>query len=274
MRFIVAIVMFLSFACAYAQEDSSYVDLSTGKYKLMDASGDTLGADERQARQRQRSINALRQLKESGAIVVRLKTNSKSVDAYRAAGRNDVADRMVKERKVMNEKIYDAFTKIVTFCPTYFIYAHDSKALAEGKQGLFLNADLEYDKKIVMKDTFYVVVEYGSAQGNGYTVDGYSGNVQTGRYRTDRFMGDNKVNGYQTTGVSEGALVFLDKNYVQYVDPFPYCEGVYLENYNAAATAINRQLYRAYNRLVTVLDMRKEMKKSRNDLRQRVREAQ
>jgi len=44
-----------------------------------------------------------------GALVVRLKTNDKSVDAYRKAGQNTLADKIVAERAEKNLKIVEAF---------------------------------------------------------------------------------------------------------------------------------------------------------------------
>ena len=135
MRLYSVVMMLLMASATYAQEQLSRPDTQE----------DSLTQIERMKSQRSRSENALRQLKAGGGIVVRLKTNDKSVEAYRQAGRNDIADRMVQERKVMNQKIYDGFSRLVTFFPVYFIYAKDSRELVAGKKGLLLNANLEYD---------------------------------------------------------------------------------------------------------------------------------
>lgn len=269
MKGVFVVILFLFFTGLYAQQDT-IPEVWREEYKKSEASGDTLNQLERMKAQRARSENALRELKESGSIIVRLKTNDKSVDAYRKAGKNEIADRMVKERKVMNQKIYDAFSRIVTFCPVHFIYAKDTRELIAGKEGLFLNADLEYDKNIVLKDTFFVIVEQGNAQTNAFVQDNSHAPVM-GHGNDRKFMGSDKVDGYNSSSASEGSLVFIDKGLKQYLDPFPFCEGVYIENYNAAAMAINKQLFRAYNRLVTMPDMRKEIKKAKEETREKMR---
>ncbi|MBS1612812.1 MAG: hypothetical protein JST49_08335 [Bacteroidetes bacterium] len=260
MRLYSVVMMLLMASATYAQEQLSRPDTQE----------DSLTQIERMKSQRSRSENALRQLKAGGGIVVRLKTNDKSVEAYRQAGRNDIADRMVQERKVMNQKIYDGFSRLVTFCPVYFIYAKDSRDLVAGKKGLLLNANLEYDDKIVMKDTFFVFIQQGSAQTNAIAQDN-SHPPLMGSSDDKKFMGTDRVDGYSTVSASESAIIFIDKAFVQYYDPFPFSEGVYLENYNVAANAINKQLFRAYNKLVTMPDMRKELKKAKKESQKQMR---
>ena len=237
-----------------------------------DTKEDSLTQIERMKGQRVRSENALRQLKNGGGIVIRLKTNDKSVDAYRKAGKDAIADRMVQERKVMNQKIYDGFSRLVTFCPVYFIYAKDSRNLIEGKKVL-LNPNLDYDSTLVMKDTFFVFIQQGSAQTNAIVQDN-SHPPLMGSSDDKKFMGTDRVDGYSSNSASEGSLIFVDKGFNQYFDPFPFSEGVYLENYNVAANAINKQLFRAYNRLVAMPDVRREIKKAKYENKQKMKQLQ
>lgn len=269
MRSLVLILVLLISVVSNAQQGTNPPEIWREGYVIKDASHDTLDQIERMRAQRIRSENALRALKGKGVIIVRLKTNDKSINAYKAAGRTEIATRMEKERKVMNQKIYDAFSRIVTFCPVYFIYAKDTRDFSAGKKGLLLNANMEYDSSIVMRDTFYVFVEHGVAQGNGYIVADENLTFR-GKNPERKFMGSENVTSYSGSNVSDAAMIFLNKDYEQYFDPFPATEGVYLENYNAAAVGINKQLYRAYNRLVTVPDMRKEIKKAKYDAKERM----
>src|SRR6478609_6305945 len=67
--------------------------------------------------ERTRASLTLRNLP-NGSVVVRLKTNQKSVEAYRKAGKNEIADRIEEDRKKQNQKIYDAFPHNFNFCKT------------------------------------------------------------------------------------------------------------------------------------------------------------
>ena len=105
----------------------------------------------------------LRNLK-SGSLVVRLKTNQKSVDAYRRAGKIYVAERIETERRNQNLKLYWAFRNHFTFCKVYFIYAHETQRFLDGERGIFLDRELNHDTSIVFTDSEYIFCEYGSAQ--------------------------------------------------------------------------------------------------------------
>src|SRR3954463_1491188 len=71
----------------------------------------------------------------NGSVIIRLKTNQKSVDAYRKAGQHEIADRIEAERKLQNQKIYSAFVHNFNFCKTYFIYANETRDLLNGTKG-------------------------------------------------------------------------------------------------------------------------------------------
>jgi hypothetical protein len=177
---------------------------------------------------------AYQQIKDlkTGALVVRLKTNDKSVLAYRQSGRNEIADRMVADRATMNRKIITAFRSFLDFCPVYFIYTKNTDDLKTGKNGIFLNDTLAIDTSIYIKENFYLLAEYGSVMANE-RVDEYH---YKGVYTTQE----------SSSVVGQSALVMLDTSNIQLKEPFPFYETVYLDNYNKAVEKFNRGLHKFY----------------------------
>src|SRR2546423_6289970 len=95
----------------HAQNDKS-PELSKQAYLITNLQKDSIN-------ERTRAALALRNLI-NGSVIVRLKTNQKSVDAYRKAGKNEIADKIEAERKKQNQKIYYAFIRNFNFCKVYF----------------------------------------------------------------------------------------------------------------------------------------------------------
>lgn len=173
-------------------------------------------------------INALK----SGALVVRLKTNDKSIDAYRNSGRNDIADRMEAERLVQNQKIATAFKTNFDFCPVYFMYSRNTNALLRGEQGLFLNDTLGIDTSIHLKQNFFLFAEYGTVTSN-QPGDSY------------HYSGVNKTEP-STNTMSTSTIFMSDTSLQQLAEPFPFYQVVYLENYAKAIDKLNRALYKFF----------------------------
>jgi len=177
---------------------------------------------------------AYQQIKDlkTGALVVRLKTNDKSVLAYRQSGRFDIADRMVAERAAQNEKIIRSFRNLFDFCPVYFIYAKHTEDLKAGKTGLFLNDTLAIDTSIHLKENFYLLAEYGSVMANE-RVDEYR---YRGVYTTQE----------SSNVVGQSALVMIDTTIMQLREPFPFYETVFLDKFDKAVEKLNRGLHKFF----------------------------
>jgi hypothetical protein len=169
--------------------------------------------------------------------VVRLKTNDKSVEAYRRNGQNDVANRIIADRKVQNQKIADAFRKEFDFCKVYFIYASHTGDLLEGKKGIFLNDTLALDAGIELTDSFFLIAEYGTVTANMRADEYHYKNV-------------NKTEASSTTSTSS-ALFISDTALTQLKEPFPFYQIVLLENYTKAVERLNSALHRFYFNKVT-----------------------
>ena len=184
-----------------------------------------------------------------GALVVRLKTNDKSLEAYRKAGQNELADKIVAERQVLNQKIVDAFKYYFTFCPVYFIYAKNTDALLKREPNIFLDPQLKPDTSIKLKDDFFLIAEYGSYTSNE-RVDEYH---YSGVYKTEP----------SNSTASTSALVILDTTLTQLQEPFPFYVPVYLGGFIKGASQMSSNLEKAYFRVLN-----KEMDNT-NDLKRK-----
>ncbi len=235
---------------AQAQKNQPH-DFSKEPYVITNLDPDTVP-------ERERASATLRALK-SGAVVVRLKTNDKSVSAYRKAGRDDVADRIVAERRKQNERMYYAYKTYFTFCPVYFIYAHDTKEFLDGNRKILLNTELNYDSTIKFNYTDYIFSEYGTAEGFSDFSD-YTG-MPVADIRDNRIM-DTIAAQNNTRPASFSALIFLDKNLNQFQRPFPF-EAVYLDGFKSAVVFLNRAMEKAYFRLVTTREYKDQRKREK-----------
>lgn len=230
-------------------------DLSKGNFVIYQEPTDSI-------KDRDKATNTLRLLK-NGSVVVRLKYNQRSIEAYRKAGMPQVADRIAKENEQRNIKLMEAFNSRFTFCPTYFIKATDTKRLLSGEK-VFLNSKLEYDSTIVQKDTFFIFCEYGVIEGDGK----YAGNSALAGYTRPERILDTVASQSSTATYIHSAIHFLDKNLNQLRRPFPFGEQVMLDNYNMAVSFINGEINRAYNKLVINRDIQDEFKKERKRQKQ------
>lgn len=181
------------------------------------------------------------------ALIVRLKTNDNSVNAYRKAGRNDIADRIVRDRAAQNQKIADAFRQFYDFSKVYFVYARNSKAVVDGAQNFFLNDTLAVDSSITLNCKSYFFAEYGSITAN-LRSDEYH---YSGVYQTEA-----------STSTSGNSAIFIsDTSFTQLKEPFPFYQTVYLDNYAKSVDRLNRALHKAYFNLVEMTEMKKKWKK-------------
>lgn len=182
-----------------------------------------------------------------GAIVVRLKTNDNSVNAYRNAGRADIADRIIRDREAQNRKIAAAFAENLDFCSVHFIYAKDSRAVLDGRTDVFLTKDLTADTAVNLAGKFLLFAEYGEI----------TANLRGDEYH---YSAVNKTEA--STSTSGTNVIFLsDTTFTQLREPFPFYQGVFLDNYNKAVERMNRALFRSYFNLVEAAEMKKKWKK-------------
>jgi hypothetical protein len=238
---------------AAAQKKDSIPDLSKGKYVIANPKTDTV-------KLRDKASQTLRALK-GGAVIVRLKTNEKSVEAYRKAGRNNIAEKIREERKTQNTKLYYAFVNEFKFCRVYFIFANQTASVLNGNYKVFLNKNLEVDSSIIFGDTTFVFCEYGSVESFSDFENVYSQRVL-----------DSIPSQTSTSPSTYSGLVFLDKNLQQFYRPFPYVAGVYLDNFTPSVRTLNNELERAYFRLVVNRDFNEKIKAEKKKQKQQLKQ--
>lgn len=183
-----------------------------------------------------RSIAAqqIKSLKD-GALIVRLKTNERSIEAYKKNGMTELANKLIAENTARNQKLLDAFRQFYDFSALYFIEAKNTAALLAGKQNIFLNDSLRIDTAIHLLIKNIFIVEYGTITTNERT-DEYR---YTGVYHTEP----------SSTSASTNVIFVSDTTLSQLREPFPFYQQTYLNNFGKAVANLNRNLHKAYFKL-------------------------
>ncbi|MBX3163921.1 MAG: hypothetical protein KF900_05530 [Bacteroidetes bacterium] len=149
----------------------------------------------------------INQLKK-GAIVVRLQTNQKAIDALNKAGNEKLAQEKTAEQFAVNKNILFAYTEHLNFCKVYFIYAHSSDTLLKGaRSGIFLDTNLIVNPTIEMTENFYLIAERDYA---------YNSSIGFVPEDSARFVSE------QGNPIKEMAIVLKNKYAHQLKKPFPY----------------------------------------------------
>lgn len=166
----------------------------------------------------EKQIAALR----NGTLVVRLKTNDRSIKAYRDAGQTKLADKLAGEQRERNLHLMRAFLLQFDFCDVLFIKATDTKLLQAGNQRIFLNGRLEIDSNIKLLKTNYLFAEYGDVKSNE---------------RVNEYKYDVKHTRESNTPTTTSALVILDTGLAQLQEPFPFYTMAYASGTSGADVA-------------------------------------
>lgn len=146
-------------------------------------------------------------LLKNGTLVVRLKTNDKSIEAYRKAGKEKLAKKMELDNRLMNLYLMQSFLYNFDFCKLIFIKAKDTRKLLNHEPGIFLNEELNSDPSITFKGDSFFVAEYGATVSN---MKNNSYNYNEGTIQESQ------------NPASNSALVIMDTSLRQLQDPFPY----------------------------------------------------
>lgn len=152
---------------------------------------------------------------QNGALVVRLKTKSRNIEAYREAGLDEVADRIEQEQTAENKLIIEGFRDFFDFAPVYFIFTHDTDSLRAGqRKGIFLNEMLQITDSIEMAASFFLFAERGPVDRKVYVDE---------RHLDKGFT-------YDSNPSITDALVIRDEALNQLFPPFPYYVSVPLKD--------------------------------------------
>lgn len=166
----------------------------------------------------------------NGALVVRLKTNRRKIDAYLAAGYEDKAKELELELKAVNRSIMSHFLAYFNFTDVYFIYVEDyAKLLNQEFSGYFLNEKMEYDPSIKMSNPNFFFCDRGPA----YAVAMKNSNDPNTKVASD-------------VPRTQDAFVIKDQELNQLVDPFPFSSIIRLNDIEGGVKRLNKGLIQFY----------------------------
>lgn len=170
-----------------------------------------------------------------GALVVRLKTNERSIEAYKKSGMLDLAGKLIAENKERNQKLLEAFRQFYDFSSLYFIEAKNTSALINGAQHIFLSDSLTVDTSIRVHAKNIFIAEYGTITTNE---------------RTDEYRYKGVYHTEPSANPSSSNVIFIsDTSLTQLREPFPFYQQTYLGNFGKAVANLNRGLHKAYFKL-------------------------
>lgn len=177
----------------------------------------------------------------NGALLVRLKTRDKSLEAYRAAGAEELAKRIEQEQFEENLRTFNVFTEFFDFCPVYFFYANQTKQVLSGEtKGNLLNEYLQPDSTIqLLTDTFYIA-----------EIDVLYETLPDEDEEFDETLQDeniHKAKNRHAETTLQNVIVIKDRNLVQLKRPFPFYVRTMLDRFLPSKVAkFNLQLHKFY----------------------------
>ncbi len=176
-------------------------------------------------------INALK----TGALLVRLKTNSNTINKLKAAGNIDLATQIERETFLNNKAIVKGFTNQFKFCPVYFFYSNYSDSVKhKNTAGIFLDTNLTINPAITCNAGFYLIAEQGTL---------YSSSIGL---VTEQEAARARENG---TGFKDFAIVLKNRYYIQLHEPFPYFQkGYKIKLYSQYVKGFNDKLQAFYSK--------------------------
>lgn len=175
------------------------------------------------------------QLADSGALVIRLKSNKKVIDILKKNNQNATAKELEKSTQDLNKKIIRAFVHQYTFSKYYFMYDYFSDSLLKGaRKNIFLDTNLNINPTITMSEKFYLIAEKDNV-------------VQS----SIGFVTEQEAQQITETGapVKEVAIVIKNKYGIQLKSPFPfYVAGTNPDKYNIYISKLNAHLIKFKNK--------------------------
>ncbi|MFT4971821.1 MAG: hypothetical protein ACI9XO_000384 [Paraglaciecola sp.] len=186
-------------------------------------------------------------LKEKGALIVRLRNEQKKMNALLKKGYIEWAEDVKEKAEEENKATIAAFNEKFNFCPVYFIFEQNSLDIRnkETRKGVFLNKNLQIDKTIECAEEFILTAEYGVTQPDTARFDG----------STRTYEGENgkvlEKSGYKEIFNKVTGLLIKSDHFVQLHRPFPYYVKkhtaiVLSRNYAEMVKLLNRNLHTFY----------------------------
>lgn len=144
----------------------------------------------------------------NGALLVRLKTNSKAIKTLKAKGNIDLATKMERETQLENKIVMSAYKKEFNFCPVYFFYSDVSDSVKKSVlSGVFVDSTLNVNESIICNASFYLIAESGVLYNSsiGIVSESYAKSISE-----------------QGSGVRDASIIVKSKYFIQLHNPFPY----------------------------------------------------
>ena len=163
----------------------------------------------------------INKLKE-GALIIRLKTNKKVIDALLAQGNTELAKEKAAETYMINKNIMMAYTNNFTFCKLYFMFSSSSDSLLKGlRSGIFVDTNLVVNPFIELKESYYLIAErdYAYNSSIGFVKEDSAKWVKEGGNPV-REMGVVIKNSYGHQLKNPFPYYIKDKTFVDYGLPF------------------------------------------------------
>jgi len=149
-------------------------------------------------------INALKK----GALLIRLKTNSRAISKLKSVGNYDLATNLERETELENKIIMSAYKKEFTFCPVYFFYSESSDSVRKNNlSGIFVDTTLQVNSSIVCNASFFLVAEQDGIYNSSL------GLVPESLAKTSRESGSYS---------RDAPIVVKNKYFIQLHKPFPF----------------------------------------------------
>ena len=170
----------------------------------------------------------INQLADSGALIIRLKSKRKTIEALKKNNQLKAAKELEQTVYAENKMIVRAFARHYTFSKFYFIFDYSSDSLLKGfRKGFFLDTNLTRQPTITMSEKFYLIAEQDAL------VESALGLIP-----------DSLASSVTETGapVKQVAIVIKNKYGHQLKRPFPYyVKGTKLKKYSEYVLKLNNQ---------------------------------
>lgn len=225
----ITVLCLLFLSIQYKAQDTTVTGPKNPVYKDYQSDSSFIGFQHNREDVAKAQIVKLKQ----GALLVRLRTNQKAIDALKSAGNIDLATQVERETFLKNKTIVQAFIKEFHFCPVYFFYSNCSDSVKhKNTQGVFLDTNLQVDPNIICQASFYLIAEQGEV------VNSSLGIVSLSEAPNARETG---------TGAKEVAIVIKNRFFIQLHKPFPYyTKGYKLKKYPQYVRKMNVMLQSYY----------------------------
>lgn len=174
-------------------------------------------------------------LKDGGALLIRLKTNSNTINRLKKAGNIDLATQVERETMMDNKTMMRAYRNEFKFCPVYFFSSDYSDSVKhKSLVGIFVDSNLIVNPAIVCSASFYLVAEQGTI-------------CESSLGLVSETQAPKAVE--HGTASKEVSIVVKNRYFIQLHKPFPYYQqGYSIKRFDDHVRKFNNSLDEFYNK--------------------------